>query len=230
MKVTAVARAQSVESLPANFFAATRVFDLVDAVRDRYEFRNVPTAQELLSPQPNQPVNFIWGKREIGGRSITVESLQILNYATIATSVTVVTRASTDDSDLVVEDLKNWVESTFRLEPTAIFPRSYLSQLEFILESSIPGRLEFLKSTADSITSFIKSYGFKSCPNYEPTALFFFFDNTKLTNPPTLAGAFSVDRRGGAPYEQNRFFSQAPLKTQHHIAVLQEFERALSIS
>jgi hypothetical protein len=40
---------------------------------------------------------------------------------------------------------------------------------------------------------------------------------------------FRVERRVGAPYDQNVYYSGAPLRTADHVAVLEEFERAMQV-
>jgi len=42
-----------------------------------------------------------------------------------------------------------------------------------------------------------------------------------------LVGSFSFDRRNAVPWDENRFYSQAWLKTKDHIAVLTELEKLL---
>jgi len=227
MKITAIARAQSVYAMPPSIFATVPVFDLVDGLKARYGFRHIPTGQELINPPPNQPTNFLWGKCHIGGRTITVESLQVQNYAALATSVSVTTRTSTDDSDLVLADLQQWVVADFKVNAKQVFPANYVSQLEFIVDRPISEQLMILKPLAELVTGLVRGYGFTACPDYEPSSFILFFDNSKFTNPPTFAGSFLVDRRAGAGYEENRYYSQAPLRTADHIALLNELEKLL---
>src|ERR1019366_7101267 len=80
---------------------------------------------------------------------------------------------------------------------------------------------------AELVTGLVRGYGFTACPDYEPSSFILFFDNSKFTNPPTFAGSFLVDRRAGAGYEENRYYSQAPLRTADHIALLNELEKLL---
>ncbi len=229
MEITAVARAQSVHALAPNIFATVPVLDLADAVKAKYRFRTAPNAQELLNPQPSQQATFSWGKADIDGHAITIESLQILNWAGYATFVTVITRTSTDDCDSVLDHLAGWIAADFKLRTKGVHPRNYVSQLEFILNAPLQRRLDMFDRVGDLITERVRDYGFIACPEYIPTALFFHFDTSKTTNPPTLAVNFSVDRRSGVPFEENRYFSQAPLKTRDHIDALRELERVLEV-
>jgi len=230
MRITAVARAQSVYALPPSIFATVPIFDLVDGLKARYGFRHTPTGQELINPPVNQPVNFLWGKSQLAGKVITIESLQVQNFAGLATTVSVTTRTSTDDSDVVLRDMAQWLSSDFLVNVRQVFPTNYISQLEFILDRPIAEQLKLLKPLAGFITRLVRGYGFTACPDFEPSAVYLFFDNSKLTYPPTFATSFLVDRRAGAPYEENRYYSQAPLKTQDHISALYELEKALNLS
>jgi hypothetical protein len=227
MKVTAIARAQATYALPPNIFSTIPVFDLVDALKAKYNFRHSPTGPELLNAVANQPATFLWGKREIEGRTVTVESLQVQNFAGFATTVTVVTRTSTDDCEAVLEDLAEWVRTNFSVSTKPSYPTNFVSQLECVLDGSLAKRLDFFNPIGDRITAYAKSYGFTACPPYEATAAYLYFDNSKLTNPPTLTLAFSIDRRAGVPFEENKYFAQAPLKTRDHIALLRELEKLL---
>jgi hypothetical protein len=228
MKITAIPRAQTIYSLPASFFATSPIFDLADKVKEYYQFRTMPSAQELANTQSSQPSIFLGGRMvTVTGRIISIDQLQITNFVGTSTAVSVVTRHSTDDSDLVVDDLIRLVREDFELRPTEIFPRQYTSQLEFALENSLAKRLDFLEPVTKLITGYVRSYGFTACPDYEPSAISFFFDNSRMTNPLTLSGGFAIDRRAGVPYAENRFYSQAFLKTEHHVAALEELEKAL---
>ena len=61
----------------------------------------------------------------------------------------------------------------------------------------------------------------------------FDFGGLSLATDPTLyAGrkpvAFTLARRVNAPYSEKFFYSSAPLKTDDHVALLQQLEKALS--
>ncbi len=224
MKITAVIRAQAVYALKPNVFGSVQTIELADALQQRYTFRQIPTIQELTNPPAGQPASFVWGKKTLKGREITVARLEAMNYPALATTIMVSTATSTDDCDLVLEDLIKWVSETFHLDTKPVFPTNYLTQLEVQLEKRIKDHLRFLESAGRSITQSLKKYGFAACPDYEPTAFSMYYDTGKLTNPPTFATAFSLERRVGVPFEEDKYFSQAPLKNQDHIAMLNELE------
>jgi hypothetical protein len=41
-------------------------------------------------------------------------------------------------------------------------------------------------------------------------------------------GRFSIQRRDNTPFSENKYFSDAPLPTDVHIRLLEEFETAIS--
>src|SRR5579863_5432500 len=114
MKKFTVARAQSIYSLAPSIFATLPVVELVEALKAKYQFRHSPTIQEVLNPQLNQATNFAWGKADLGNsRNVTIEMLSVQNFVNVATTISVITRTSTDDSDAVLADLAKWVSRDF---------------------------------------------------------------------------------------------------------------------
>jgi hypothetical protein len=75
------------------------------------------------------------------------------------------------------------------------------------------------------IVKFSKQYGFTDCPPFDAQALTLYSDPTKFTMPPTLTMHFTLDRRAGHALDENRFFSQAWLKTRDHLTLLAELEK-----
>jgi hypothetical protein len=148
MKLVSVARAQGIFALPATFFVTVPIFDLVDAFKDKFQFRHVPSGHELLTPPPNQPTNFVWGKTTVNGEPVTIEGMQIETYGTLATTVTVTTRTCTDDCDAILADMREWLRAVLLLEPKSVLPTNYFSQLDITLEKSPEKRLAFLKLSA----------------------------------------------------------------------------------
>jgi hypothetical protein len=227
MKTNFVLRAQSVMSLKPNVFANVPVFDLVDAVKERYSFREVPSTQSLLNPPSNQPATFIHGRLP-SKRTVTVENLQVLNYAPHSTVVSAISRKSTDEADVFLNDMADFVGKEFHIDTKPISPTTYQSQLEVILNSSVKERFDFLQQLGQSITNLLKTYGFSAAPLYEPTGFSMHFDATKPTEPVTLATVFTVERRAQMPFDENKYYSQAPLRTSDHEAVLEHVEKLLS--
>jgi hypothetical protein len=227
MKVTSVLRAQATDALKPNFFSTVQVFELVEALQSEYNFRQIPSNQELLNPPDNKAATFIWSKKEIDRRVITIDSLQVQNFPNLTTIVGVTTRSSTDDAEAVLKHLAQWIETTFRLEATPLFPRSFQSQLELELNADIFGRFTAIDSIGKMIGEIVRSYGFTGSQNFLLSGITLNFDTSKITSPPTLAVPFTFERRANFAFDSKRCYSQAPLKTGDHEETLRLIEEIL---
>jgi hypothetical protein len=61
---------------------------------------------------------------------------------------------------------------------------------------------------------------------YEPSAFTLDVDSTKRASGKLVR--FTLERRTGVPFEENVFFSTAPLQTDHHVEFLGELEKLFS--
>ena len=221
MELFSVLRAQSVRTIKPRAFDSISAYELVEEVKEKYKFRQGPTTQEIAS---GSPTNFVFGKMPQGDHGIVIESLNITYYAAYATSVNAVTRSSTDDADIFLNDLERWVVGKYKLDLSPLFPTNYHSQLEVGFNTSLNKRFAELNPFGVAIGKLLRSYGFDKYPDFEPTGFSLHYDGTK---PERFASAFSLERRAGAPWQTNKFFAQAPLRTADHIAVLRQIEEWL---
>jgi hypothetical protein len=101
------------------------------------------------------------------------------------------------------------------------------SQLEIRLRQPLPELFPALRPLGKTITDRLDDFFETARPTYELMTLNFGFDKTQF--PTTSPGFVRLDRRAGSPFDQEVYWSEAPLSTEHHIAVLSEFEeRAIS--
>jgi hypothetical protein len=61
--------------------------------------------------------------------------------------------------------------------------------------------------------------------SYEPVAITFDYDQLTRKHP---LGPFSIQRRENTPFSEGKFFSAAPLPTETHIRLLEDFEKSLA--
>lgn len=193
--------------------------EIIAEIRQRYGFVRVPeTADEILSPADDpRPLLFRHGKLQHGERMIVINNMSIF---TAAISVQVV--ASTDDADVVVDDiLRHGAELAEEADPLKL----YLSQLEVVLGASLDRLSPLVDLIARGITGRLVEYGYRSAmPPFGADSLGMQFDPAVGATP---AGHFRIERRERVPFDRNTYFSQAPLRTRDHIALLEEFDRAL---
>ena len=218
MKAVSVLQAQSmrVVRMLGDFPHAN---DLMMALQEKYSFMGIPSPEEVLSGEPNIPMTFKVGKYQCDGREILVDFLQIYRYA-----VAVTTRTNTVDSDLILQDALTWAATKFRLEFEPIRPGIlHNSQLEVRLEEkSLADLFPALREIGVAIASNLDEF-WPVQPPYELIALTLWFDKSKF--PPVIPAAFRLDRREGTAFEDNLYWSEAPMSTDNHLTVLSRLEQ-----
>jgi hypothetical protein len=73
----------------------------------------------------------------------------------------------------------------------------------------------------------VKVYGLKECPAYEFGGFSMNIDVIKSEDLKPMPQPFAIERRVGSTYDEKKYFSQAPLRTQDHQAVLEQIEQIL---
>lgn len=79
-----------------------------------------------------------------------------------------------------------------------------------------------IKDIADLLTQ-RTSDDLKHVFTFQPTALLINADLSQTKIPPSV---FSVERLAEHPFSEQLYFSSAPLRTDEHLTVLQQFEAA----
>jgi hypothetical protein len=213
--------ASIIMSLRPRLLDTVSVFALVDAVAQRYQFKTVPTPDQLSAG----PANFHFGKIECEGRTIIIEQLLVTYVDVRATSVGATTKTSTDDAAFFLSDLVEFVRSEFRLDTSRVYPDYFHSILELVFERGLS--FPDFRNLGELITGIVTGYGFQSSA-YELSAFHLYVDQTIQNLPRALP--FTLERRAGAVFSENKYFSQAPLKTEDHKRVLLEIERSFSVA
>src|SRR6266403_5454585 len=104
MKSIAVLRAASFRSLAPRLFDSVILAELIEAIKVKYNFRQVPTVAEVAQ----KPADFGYGEIRRGDSLIVIEQLVVSYLGVQATSVAASTRTSTDDSDFFLDEVMGW--------------------------------------------------------------------------------------------------------------------------
>ena len=133
------------------------------------------------------------------------------------------TRAGTEAADEFLNDLISWAHTEFKtvaLKALAI-KHAYLSELSI----SMPNSLSFMHPKFAKFSKNLSvAMGSPSAEaSFEMTK--FAFASDPLSNLKQVA--FRFEREDGTPFEEGRFYSMAPLKTEVHIKMLEQLEKAL---
>jgi hypothetical protein len=196
--------------------------EVLNALQAKYAFLVMPQPADIFQaqPDPDKPIVFSRGRFVRDGQVKLIDHLQIYQLAAAA-----VTSTSTDDSDFFLDDAAEWAVKTFNVTLTDIVStRIYVSQLEVEFERPIPDLFPALQSVAEEISTLRLNYNAPPL-KYSLAGLTLAYDLYE-SKPPAPA-SFIIERRASFPYDTNLFFCQAPLTTNDHIRVLEQFERTL---
>jgi len=188
--------------------------DLLKAFGGQYEFSVLP---QVFGHDfdPQKGIEFRCGK--LG--TINIEKILVFPRA-----VAVDTRSSTDDSDYVLDEALRWVQKFVgRSTPIQLPRRSYWSQLSFQSDFRLSLLNPIFEGLATRITDSVSQQ--TNLPlQYELVSFNLHFDQLMAKFTP---GYFSIERLVDTPFSDNKYFSNAPLKTTEHVCILEEFEAAL---
>jgi len=188
--------------------------DLVRELVARYQFQKFPVKIEDFDE--NKGVEFLSGK--IG--DVVIEKLVIYN-----TAILVDTRVSTTTSEQVLREALEWAKKQFKLDykPENIKRVANISQLTFHSDISLDMLHPALKRLSDSVSAAVSEvHGEKF--EYQTSQIAITHDPLKRKY--TIAG-FTIVPRAETPYSEHKYFSEAPLPTDLHIKLLEQFERDL---
>ncbi len=191
------------------------------AIMSRYEFVVGPT--DIADAIKN-------GAKFEHGRFVSAAGPIVINDIGIFNDGIVVGAPTTDYADAITDDLLGWATSTFGLrERTTLKPRTYTSNVVVEFDRAAERALGRFESLSRKMSAALaESRGWGCGVSVQRLA----FQADPLTLPssmmPPTSTQFSIERRGGAPYAQNRFWCAAPLRTGEHLALLEAIEADLA--
>lgn len=222
MKISKVLGARAARFVNVAPTAAIYIPDAVRLIHNRYSFVRAPmTAEELLGPldeEANRPLTFYHGKftRE-GQPPIPIEGLEIYRHL-----IAVDSAISTDDADLVLDDLLSLSAEVLKRSQTR---RIYISQLEVEFQPALDVLWRGPERLAQSIAEMLSRYLDDEAPKVP-----FRLSSIALQTDPkerALPCDFRIERRLKMPFETNLYFCQAPLRTPDHLFALEQVEEYL---
>lgn len=138
------------------------------------------------------------------------------------------TGADSDLCDGFLDDVQTWGESEFGFSPNSKKGKSdsYESHLEVHIDDNLAMAFQAYSGIGQSIWECLKSYG-HSPAMFEVSGITLHTDVIQLPDAALHPIQFRLERRANNAYFANIYYAQAPLRTQDHVAVLQELEKAL---
>ena len=189
--------------------------DLTKALVARYNFQKFP--QKLEDFDESKGVIFGAGRL---GNSI-IEQLMFYTYGIVLD-----TRSSTQESKRLLEEGFQWASGELGLAytPGMVKRWQFLSQVTFRTNVPMTGVSPAFRRLAEEVTKNVAETAGEQL-QYDLVVAAFDYDQLKRKHP---LGRFSIQRRENTPYSENKYFSDAPLPTDVHLRILEQFERDLS--
>ena len=186
--------------------------ELIEWLKAYYKFSKAPSSPDDIDP--TKALAFLDGSFAANASRPIAVDLRMYTDGFVAD-----TRSSTDLSDNFLDDLLQRAAKQFELgyKPTTIRKKMYLSELSLHCDKSLEDVCPKLKAFADKVTTALNrstkfsSVGWWTDPEMQSTL-----------------GQFRFERKYGAAFSDQRYYSVAPLRTADHLKLLEELEEILS--
>lgn len=191
---------------PGGFFFP----ELVKEVVQRFNFQKSPTNFEEWTSKE--------GTLFASGRSgkVTIDSLKLFRDG-----IQLETHTGTAESKKIIEEMLEWGKEKFGFSFKEGFTIrwAYVSDLTFLTDVEILSTPP-LRNLAEQTTRAISEIVGTQLP-YVPTMQTIGHDSLVLKHG---RASLSIQRRLDVPFSDNKYFSEAPLPTDVHIKLLEQFE------
>lgn len=190
--------------------------ELLPGLIARYNFLTFPKKPEELNMQTGI-------KFEDGSFGVSPDAKITVHFNAYTVGLLAITRSSTEETDIFLEDLLGWLADDFNLVPyrKLNIRRMYTSEVYVESKEPLTGLNPRLSDFAQKISQSTGEYTNKA----------FQFSGISFTGDPSAPGQkqnFILERDIAAPFSENRYFSSAPLHTSEHLSLLDELETILA--
>ena len=187
---------------------------ILPAIKERYKFQRSPKTTEELTV--DNPQGVIFGD----GSFVFKDNEYVVTATLFADGFVVDTIVSTRVSDSFLVDLLEFlrVEFGFAYTPKIIRKMNYVSELVVTMKEPFDQVLHGYSLLMDRLH---QSTG----AAYRPFGFALSADPLLGTRKPT---DFRLERELGKAFEEDRYYSLAPLQTEDHLQLLRELENSLN--
>ena len=191
--------------------------DLIKALAQRYSFQR--------SPQTIDELDLKKGIEFFGGRS---GDQPIQKFAIWNSVLVVETVSGTDQCKAVADNILEWATKEFDLSyvPGSIQKYAYVSDVSFYSDAPILDLNPIVRELNATLGKELSEIWHEHL-EYQTLSIKFGHDPTSR---PFNIAPFSIERKGDSKFSENKYFSEAPLPTQTHLALLERFEQQVMMS
>jgi hypothetical protein len=187
--------------------------DLINAIAERYKFKILPKWEE------REKEGFVFEEGKIGNKVIKKLSL-------FDALIVLETRSNTSESKQLIEELLLWGAAKFDLsyQPQSINLFGYVSAVTFYSEAPILYPSPALKAISDATSAAVSEMK-KEQLRYETISITIGHDPKARRDQ---IASFIISRRAESKFSDNKYYSEAPLPTDLHVQLLEQYERDVS--
>ncbi len=217
MKLSAVLLARViffVESVELNPRGATYYPDIAKGLVERYGFKKFPEKFEDFDEQKG--IVFLGGKH----------TDRIIDRIIINTwGLTLDTTSSTRDAEELLIDALTWGAEHLKLHysPDMIKRKAYVSQILFYSDAPLLSVNPVFNVIGELVSKEV-SENLKLPYVFQPRGISLGIDPAEQRIPVQV---FSIERREGVAFSENKYWSAAPVATDTHLALVDRVERAV---
>jgi hypothetical protein len=185
---------------------------VLEEIAKRYQFAKAPKNELDFDEQHSLSFK--------GGTFLSQRKVPILVGLNIyLDGIVADTMSSTDEAADFLIDLSKWLNDTYGLVVPKERKENFLSQIDFRMEGRLTNLNPRLNLLLTSLDGRVVSKG-----PFDVASIQFW---TEDINKPGTPAPIKIERKISAPFSANHYFSQAPIATKDHIALLNEFEKLL---
>lgn len=195
--------------------------DMIEWLKDTYNFKDAPNPETVPTADNKNGLPFKRGEYQAREEVFVAVEVTLFDDGLVANS-----SSSTEDTDRFLENLISTATSEFSLvfDPQIIRRRLYLSELNVRLDNPLSNLNPKLTQFANKLSSMARSV---ISSDFEVAGFSLMSD---VTNAVYKVPGFAIERKLNAPFNENRFYTKAPLQTEEHISMLKELENILAAS
>ena len=190
---------------------------LIEGMKEKYGFVATPNIQDTLDE--SKGIVFQDG----AWNNIAIDKVTIFSDG-----IVVDTRSSTSDSEAIFEEAMQWAAESFGLtyKPEMVSHRRYVSELIVRTNASLNSLHSKLVTFSAQLSKSLSKFVALDV-TLELSSVAFHYDGSAAK---TTVAPFRLERLENSAYTENKYYALAPLPTEEHLALLEEFETILSKS
>jgi hypothetical protein len=184
---------------------------------ERYSFQTFPKSTADVDEKAKGYV-FKFGVFQTEDGPINV------NFSLFSDGINAESWASTEKTDAFVEDVLTSAALKYGLAygPNTVRTKWYVSEVTVRLDHPLKNATPRMARLCDTMTEVFKRHGL---PAFELTGIICGLDPTgKSYKPPS----FGIERKLGAPFSEDKYWSKSPFTTADHLRVLRELDQVLA--